>query len=91
VDARAGQLAQPAQAWLQAKGMTSHANGGDSRPLAPIADFREIIDFMNENMRASTASCLKHPGPLASNLEAFSIRPHAFSARCGVKMPPLPL
>jgi hypothetical protein len=27
-----------------------HANGGGSRPLALIADFREIVDFRDENL-----------------------------------------
>jgi hypothetical protein len=32
-----------------------HTNGGGSRPLVPIADFRETIDFKKENLRSSTA------------------------------------
>jgi hypothetical protein len=32
-----------------------NTNGGGSRPLVPIADFREIIDFKKENLRSSTA------------------------------------
>jgi hypothetical protein len=41
---------------------TQYINGGGSRLLVSVADFREIIDFRNENLRASTAPCSRIRG-----------------------------
>ncbi|KAA5602217.1 4-hydroxythreonine-4-phosphate dehydrogenase PdxA [Blastochloris sulfoviridis] len=41
---------------------SSSTGGGDSRPPVPIADFREISDFENENPRVSPARCASIPG-----------------------------
>ncbi|ALK10227.1 IS1096 element passenger TnpR family protein [Blastochloris viridis] len=37
---------------------SNHSNGGGSRPLVRIADFHEINDFKDENLRFSTAPCV---------------------------------
>jgi hypothetical protein len=44
--------------------MSRNTNGGGSRPLVPLAGFREIPDFQSENLRDSTAPRLKRLGPL---------------------------
>ncbi|NJL07387.1 MAG: hypothetical protein HC900_03330 [Methylacidiphilales bacterium] len=36
---------------LLAEMAVAYVNGRDSGPLVPVADFREISDFRNENLR----------------------------------------